>query len=98
MFIAGQRRGVTRAIKKQLRRRSAIEPEIGHMKNDGHLGRCYLKGPVGDAMNVLLVAAGHNLRKILAWLRGLFAWLLALTQQGKCPTQSFMNDGTPASA
>ncbi len=76
MFICGQKRGVTRAIKKQLRRRSAIEPEIGHMKNDGHLGRCYLKGAEGDAINVLLVAAGHNLRKILAWLRSFFAWIL----------------------
>jgi len=73
VFISGQRRGVTRTIKKELKRRSAIEPEIGHMKNDGHLGRCYLKGTEGDAMNVILVAAGHNLRKILNWLRDLFA-------------------------
>ena len=69
VFISGQRRGVTPTIKKELKRRSAIEPEIGHMKNDGHLGRCYLKGRDGDAMNVLLVACGHNLRKLLAWLR-----------------------------
>ena len=46
------------------------------MKNDGRLGRCYLKGPEGDAMNVLLVACGHNLRKILAWLRSFFVWIL----------------------
>jgi len=46
------------------------------MKNDGHLGRCYLKGTEGDAMNILLVAAGHNLRKILNWLRYLFARFL----------------------
>ncbi|MDQ6972808.1 MAG: IS5 family transposase [Mariprofundaceae bacterium] len=68
VFISGQRRGVTRTIKKELRRRSAIEPEIGHMKNDGYLGRCYLKGVEGDAMNVILCASGHNLRKILNWL------------------------------
>jgi len=54
--------GGTRTINKELKRRSAIEPEIGHMKNDGHLGRCYLKGRVGDAMNLLLAACGHNLR------------------------------------
>lgn len=54
---------VTRAIKRELKRRSAIEPAIGHMKNGGHLGRCYLKGRIGDAMNVVLVACGHNLRK-----------------------------------
>ena len=63
-------------VARTLKRRSAIEPEIGHMKNDGHLGRCYLKGRQGDAMNVLLVACGHNLRKILAWLRSFFAWIL----------------------
>ena len=39
------------------------------MKNDRHLGRNYLKGTEVDAMNALLVACGHNLRKILAWLR-----------------------------
>ncbi len=65
VFISGQKRGVTRSIKKALKRRSAIEPEIGHMKNDGRLDRCYLKGAVGDAINVVMVAAGHNLRKIL---------------------------------
>jgi IS5 family transposase len=69
MFISGQRKGVTRAIRKELKRRSAIEPEIGHMKSDGHLGRCFLKGVEGDAVNVILAAAEHNLRKILNWLR-----------------------------
>ncbi len=73
VFISGQKRGVTRSIKKALKRRSAIEPEIGHMKNDGRLDRCYLKGAVGDAINVVMVAAGHNLRKILNKLRLL--WL-----------------------
>ena len=68
VFIAGQRR-LSRRQKRALRRRSAIEPEIGHMKNDGRLRRCFLKGTLGDAMNVILVGAGHNLRKLLAWLR-----------------------------
>ncbi|MCZ6804902.1 MAG: IS5 family transposase [Proteobacteria bacterium] len=73
VFISGQKRGVTRSIKKALKRRSAVEPEIGHMKNEGRLGCCYLKGSVGDAMNVIMVGAGHNLRKILNKLRLL--WL-----------------------
>ena len=73
VFISGQKRGVTRSIKKALKRRSAIEPEIGYMKNDGRLDCCYLKGTVGDAINVVMVAAGHNLRKILNKLRLL--WL-----------------------
>lgn len=65
VFISGQKRGVTNSIKKLLKRRSAIEPEIGHMKNDGRLNRNYLKGKMGDIQNVVLCASGHNLRKIL---------------------------------
>ena len=69
VFISGQKRGVFGAIKRELRRRSAIEPVIGHMKAEGHLGRCYLKGRAGDAANAILTAAGYNFRRILAWLR-----------------------------
>lgn len=76
VFLSGQKRGVTKSIRKALKRRSAIEPEIGHMKSDGLLGRCYLKGSIGDAMNVVLVAAGHNLRKILNQLRICWAYIL----------------------
>jgi IS5 family transposase len=69
VFISGQKRGVFGTIKRELRRRSAIEPIIGHLKAEGHLGRCYLKGRAGDAANVVLSAVGHNFRRILAWLR-----------------------------
>ena len=55
---------MTRSIRKALKRRSAIEPEIGHMKNDGRLDRRYLKGAVGDTINVIMVAAAHNLRNL----------------------------------
>lgn len=65
VWIAGAKRGVTVAIRKKLKRRNAVEPVIGHMKADGRLGRNFLKGIEGDAMNALLCAAGHNLRKIL---------------------------------
>ena len=56
-------------IKRELRRRSAIEAVIGHMKNERHLGRCWLKGHEGDAANVVLAAVGYNFRLVLAWLR-----------------------------
>jgi IS5 family transposase len=69
VFISGQKRGVFGVIKRELRRRSAIEPVIGHMKAEGHLGRCYLKGRAGDAANAILSAVGHNFRRVLAWLR-----------------------------
>jgi IS5 family transposase len=71
VFISGQKRGVFGVIKRELRRRSAIEAVNGHMKTDGHLGRCYLKGRAGDAANAVLTAVGYNLRLILAWLRAL---------------------------
>jgi len=60
VFISGQKRGVTNSIKKLLKRRSAIEPEIGHMKNDGRLNRNDLKGKMGDMHNVILCASGHH--------------------------------------
>jgi IS5 family transposase len=65
VWIAGAKRGVTAAIKRKLKRRNAIEPVIGHLKSDGRLGRNFLKGEFGDAINALLCGAGHNLRKIL---------------------------------
>jgi len=76
VFISGQKRGVFGIIKRELRRRSAIEAVIGHMKTDGHLGRCYLKGPHGDAANVILTAVGHNLRLVLAWISSLLRLIL----------------------
>ena len=44
VYKSGQKRGVHGQIKKELRRRSAIEAVIGHCKSDGHLGRNFLKG------------------------------------------------------
>ena len=60
IFISGQKHGVFGVIKRELRRRSAIEAVIGHMKNEGHLGRCWLKGRAGDAANVVLSAVGYT--------------------------------------
>ena len=77
VLISGTRRGLTPALKKLLRRRSAIEPEIGHMKTDGRLSRCPLKGTTGDAIFAVLCGCGHNIRKILAHLRALLACILA---------------------
>ena len=69
VFKARQKRGVTHSIRRELKRRNAIEPIIGHMKNDGLLQRNSLKGAEGDAINVILCGAGQNLRLILRHLR-----------------------------
>ena len=70
IYKARQKRGVdTRRLKRALKRRNAIEPIIGHLKNDGLLGRNYLKGEMGDALHAILCGAGHNIRLILRRLR-----------------------------
>jgi IS5 family transposase len=51
-ILASQRRGVTRTMKAMIKRRSAIEPTIGHMKRDGRLDRNALKGALGDTCAV----------------------------------------------
>ncbi len=76
--VSDQKRGVTPTIRRERRRRAAIEPVIGHMKSDGHLGRNFLLGTEGDATNLILAAAGHNLRLLRAWLAWLLACLLCL--------------------
>jgi IS5 family transposase len=75
-------------LAKALRRRSSIEPEIGHMKTDGRLARCGLKGTIGDAIFAVLCGCGHNLRKILAHLRAWLAQIIAaiLGRSGRCRT------------
>ena len=79
IYISGQRR-ISRWFKKQLKRRSAIEPHIGHMKNDGKLGRNYLKGFLGDQMNAILCGAGYNfkmiLRKIILFVKIFLAYFM----------------------
>jgi IS5 family transposase len=69
VYITGQKRGVTDKIKRWLKRRAVVEPIIGHAKNDGLLGRNWLKGRAGDCCNTLLAAAGFNLRQLLRFLQ-----------------------------
>jgi IS5 family transposase len=58
-----------RALARWMKRRAAIEPTIGHLKNDGRLGRNFLLGKQGDKMNALLCACGHNLRLMMRRMR-----------------------------
>jgi IS5 family transposase len=69
VYRSGQKRGVTKSIKKMLKRRQAIEPQIGHMKEEGKLRRNFLKGVLGDKLNAILCGVGHNLRFIFRKLR-----------------------------
>ena len=47
VYVSGQKRGVTEAIRRDLRRRSAVEPVIGHAKAEHRMGRNFLKGAHG---------------------------------------------------
>jgi IS5 family transposase len=85
VLISGTRRGLTPNLIADLRRRSAIEAEIGHMKTDGRLSRCTLKGTIGDALFAMLCGCGHNIRKILAHLRALLALIIAAILLALCP-------------
>ena len=77
VFKSGQKRGVHGQIKKELRRRSAIEAVIGHCKTDGHMARNFLKGRLGDQINAVMTAVGYNFRLILKWLRKLLCKIIA---------------------
>jgi transposase, IS5 family len=85
VLISGTRRGLTPKLIADLRRRSAIEAEIGHMKADGRLTCCTLKGSIGDALFAALCACGHNIRKILAHLRAWLAWIIAVLWTPEIP-------------
>ncbi len=76
VFRSGQKRGVHGQIKRELRRRSAIEAVIGHCKTDGHLSRNFLKGRQGDQINAIMSAVGHNCRLLLKWLKSLLRLIL----------------------
>jgi IS5 family transposase len=78
IFTAGQKRRMTPPIKRQMRRRSAVEPVIGHLKAEHRMGRNYLAHRAGDAANAVLAAAGYNFRLLLRWLRFLFFRILAV--------------------
>jgi len=68
-----------RKIRLCFRRRAGIEPVIGHLKHDYRLARNYLKGVIGDAINLFMAAAAYNFKKAMGAL-GLFFALMALSR------------------
>ena len=92
VYKSGQKRGITPTIKKELRRRSAGEAVIGHLKTDGRLGRNFLKGRDGDKINAILAGAGYNYRLVLRWFRLLFARILAAIFNAMPPSFTTMTN------
>ncbi|HEX3114610.1 MAG TPA: IS5 family transposase [Bradyrhizobium sp.] len=77
VWISGQVRRVTAAIRREMKRRAAVEPVIGHLKAEHRMARNYLKGRDGDRSNAVLAAAGYNFSLLLRWLAALLRALIA---------------------
>jgi len=75
----GKYKSLNTQQKTWLRRRSAVEPAIGHLKSDHRMDRCWLKGALGDALHCISCAAGYNVRWLLRAIvaKGIksFCWL-----------------------
>lgn len=85
----GKARRLTDEQRRWLKRRQAVEPAIGHAKQDHGMRRCWLKGSQGDALHAVLCAAGFNIRWLLRAIArlglgplflclGLLGWLRAI--------------------
>ena len=73
VYTSGQKRRLTPQIKRELRRRAAIEPVIGHLKAEHRMGRNHFAHHAGDAANAVLAAAGYNFHLLLKWLEFLLS-------------------------
>src|SRR6202048_282570 len=87
VWIPGQVRRVTRPIRREMKRRAAVEPVIGHVKAEHRLGRNYLKGRDGDRSNAVLAAAGYNFALLLRWLARLLRALIRALFPASLPVQ-----------
>ena len=59
-------------LKKNFRRRAAIEPIISHLKSDHRLSRNFYKGITGDNINIMLSAAAFNFKRIMNIYKKMF--------------------------
>src|SRR5271163_2098770 len=92
VYTSRQKRRVTPAIKREMKRRAAVEPVIGHLKQEHRMDRNYLAGRHGDANNAVLAAVGYNFRRLLEWLALLLSIILAAL------TAATSQDSIPKSA
>ena len=77
VYTSKQKRRLTPQIEREMRRRSAVEPGIGHLKAEHRMDRNYLAHRHGDANNAILAAVGYNFRRLIRWLRILLSLVLA---------------------
>jgi len=87
VWITGQVRRLTKPIRREMKRRAAVEPVIGHTKAEHRMGRNYLKGREGDRSNAVLAAAGYNFSLLLRWLARLLCALIRALLPAPPPLQ-----------
>jgi IS5 family transposase len=87
VWISGQVRRVTASIRREMKRRAAVEPVIGHVKTEHRMDRNYFKGRDGDRVNAVLAAAGYNFGLLLRWLAEFLRALIAALAQTTKPPQ-----------
>jgi transposase, IS5 family len=87
VWISGQVRRVTAAIRREMKRRAAVEPVIGHVKAEHRMDRNHLKGRQGDRINAVLAAAGYNFSLLLRWLAELLRALIRMLAETLQPPQ-----------
>ena len=86
VWISDQVRRVTKVIRREMKRRAAVEPVIGHLKAEHRMERNHLKGRQGDRINAVLAAAGHNFNLLLRWLATLLRALIQLLADDSAPS------------
>ena len=88
VYVAGQKRGLSPAIKRAFKRRAAVEPVIGHLKGEHRMGRNHLAHHAGDAINAVLAAVGYNFRLLIRWLAFLRALIRTLLRPNPALTSA----------
>lgn len=81
IFTPKPEKNITKTKRKRHSRRAAIEPVIGHLKSDYRMNRNFLKGVIGDEINVLLAAAAMNFKRVMnLWKQRFINFLLYIIQ------------------
>lgn len=75
MTLISGRKNLLKPLQKMLKRRSSIEPVIGHIKHDHRMERNLLKGMMGDHVNAILAGTAFNFRKLIRFLIAFFIHL-----------------------
>jgi IS5 family transposase len=89
VHVASRRRGrIGGSVWRWIKRRAAIEPSIGHLKEERRMERNRLKGAEGDELNAILSAAGMNFSKLLTALGASWSWLLVRLVASFAPRRS----------